>query len=82
MNASRTQSSVSSGTGRSTSREYHSWSGARFTAKIPGRFVDPAKLERFLDQKFDDYYTVEMRNNFYSVTTPYQLTAEEIKKHC
>lgn len=67
---------------RSTPTSYQSWSGARFTAKIPGRFVNPAKLESFLDRKFDDYYTVEMRNNFYSVTTPYHLTAEEIKRNC
>ncbi|KAG7050123.1 hypothetical protein JMJ77_0012876 [Colletotrichum scovillei] len=53
----RTQSSSSSK--RSTAAAYQSWSGARFTAKIPGRFVNPAKLENFLDRKFDDYYTVE-----------------------
>ncbi|KAH6971518.1 hypothetical protein BKA56DRAFT_677619 [Ilyonectria sp. MPI-CAGE-AT-0026] len=49
------------------------------TTSIAGRFVNPAKLESFLDERFNDNYTVEMSRNIYQVTAPHPLTPADIR---
>lgn len=56
-----------------TSNSAHTMSAAACQAKrashittsIAGRFVNPAKLESFLDERFNDNYTVEVRGDFH-----------------
>ncbi|KAH7136282.1 hypothetical protein EDB81DRAFT_801901 [Dactylonectria macrodidyma] len=58
---------------------YSSKSAPYITTSIAGRYVNPAKLETFLDQRFEDNYTVEMSRNIYQVTAPRPLTRADIR---
>ncbi|KAM6527741.1 hypothetical protein FALCPG4_008790 [Fusarium falciforme] len=48
---------------------------------LPGRWVDPRKLENVLNDLFDDQYAVSMRNNSYVVWAPRRLHENE-KRMC
>ncbi|RSM12349.1 hypothetical protein BHE90_003608 [Fusarium euwallaceae] len=48
---------------------------------LPGRWVDPAKLENLLNGLFDDQYAVSMRNSSYVVWASRRLCDDE-KKRC
>ncbi|RSL67027.1 hypothetical protein CEP53_003167 [Fusarium sp. AF-6] len=48
--------------------------------RLPGRRVDPEKLENVLNEAFDDQYAVSMRNNSYVVWASRELKEEEKQK--
>ncbi|RSL65885.1 hypothetical protein CEP54_004022 [Fusarium duplospermum] len=47
---------------------------------LPGRWVDPTKLEKLLNHLFEDQYAVSMRNNSYVVWASRRLGDDEKEK--
>ncbi|KAI1736036.1 hypothetical protein F4680DRAFT_270713 [Xylaria scruposa] len=47
---------------------------------IPGRRIVPSKLREMLEARFGNNYSVEMRQNNYTIKAPSRISDDDIRK--
>ncbi|KAI0874741.1 hypothetical protein GGS24DRAFT_458014 [Hypoxylon argillaceum] len=51
----------------------------RFITKVPGRLIHPLKLAEMVKIRSNNNYTIEMRNDTYTIYAPFKITWDDIK---